>query len=131
MGTGECRKMASNLVNVSPVEDPSPYRPEMHRSVQLLNSSSMFEVTAEFPMFALILHSEASRCPSARAQVIDVGRNNQPSRATSSPTNSGANFSRRATYSISSLITPRAHNAFESNSVRILSLRLAIHSARG
>ena len=67
----------------------------------------MLEVTAELPILELILHFEATPMPIGSRLVwwILAGMIMRP-RATSSRTSSGASFSRRATYSISSVTMP-------------------------
>jgi hypothetical protein len=109
MGTGDAPMMAFRMAGMSPPVERSmtvsaPYLTE-ERSFS--SSSSIFEVTAELPMLELILHLEATpmHMGSRFWWFTFAGMIIRP-RATSERTNSGAMFSRRATYSISSVITP-------------------------
>ena len=79
--------------------------PYFTESRSLATSSSMLEVTAEFPMLELILHCDATpmHIGSRLTWLMLAGMIMRP-RATSARISSGATFSRRATYSISPVI---------------------------
>src|SRR6266404_5704437 len=96
----------------------------------------MFDVTALLPMLALILHNEAMPIAigSSSGWLTFAGMIMRP-RATSSRTKVGSRRSRRATYSISSVITPARAKCicekFWSPACAARSRRRASHSARG
>ena len=109
MGTGEASMMAWRMRGMSPPVERSitvsaPYFTEYS---SFSSSSSISDVTAELPMLALILHLDATpmHIGSRLVWLILAGMIMRP-RATSARISSGDRFSRRATYSISPVMTP-------------------------
>lgn len=110
IGTGELRRTHSRVVwMLRPVErSMTVSAPHLVAQVILSTSSSMEEVTAEFPMLAFTF--TRNRLPmiigSISGWLTLVSRTARPA-AISSRTTSGSTFSLIATYSISGVISPR------------------------
>ncbi len=110
MGTGELRSTHSRVVwMLRPVDrSMTVSAPQRVAHVILSTSSSMEEVTAELPMFALTF--TRNRLPmiigSISGWLTLAGSTARPA-AISSRTISGETFSRSATNSISGVISPR------------------------
>ena len=109
MGTGEFRRIHSRVSWMfRPVErSMTVSAPQRVAQVIFSTSSSMVDVTAEFPMLALILtrNFRPIAIGSDSGWLMLAGRIARP-RATSSRTSSGATPSRIATNSISRVISP-------------------------
>src|SRR5271170_1214875 len=138
MGTGEWRRMVSRISGILPPVERSitVSAPCWMAMCSLRSSSSMLEVTAELPMLALTLHFVAMPMPmgSSSGWLMFAGMMRRPA-AISSRTSSAEMLSRRATYSISSVILLRRAKCIcdmlESRVRAASALRFTIHSARG
>ena len=110
MGTGEASMMALRMRGMSPPVERSitVSAPYFTAYCSLASSSSIFEVVAELPMLALILHFDSTPMHiGSRLVVIDVGGDDHAA-ARDFVANQlrGVRPSRCATYSISPVIVP-------------------------
>ena len=110
MGTGELRTIHSRVVWMSAPVDRSitVSAPHLVAQVSFSTSSAIDDVTAELPMLALIFTRKLRPMTmgSDSGWLTLAGRMARP-RAISSRTCSGVQLSRRATNSISGVISPR------------------------
>jgi hypothetical protein len=109
MGTGEWRMIASRIIGISPPVERSitVSAPKCTAVCSLRNSSSTFELSAELPMLALILHrlSTPIAIGSSSGWLMFAGMIIVPL-AISDRTSSGETFSLCATKAISSVTMP-------------------------
>ena len=108
-GMGLARMMASRIAGMLPPVERSitVSAPWVRQSLSFSSSCAMSEVTAELPMFALILQVAAMPMPSGSSSgwFRLAGMTIRP-RATSARTSSAGSRSRAATRDISSVTVP-------------------------
>src|SRR5271170_7358818 len=138
IGTGLWRRIASRISGIFPPVERSitVSAPKLTAVCSLSSSSRIFDVTAELPILALILHLVATPIPigSSSGWLMLAGMISRPA-AISSRISATGSFSRSATKAISSVTWPRRAKCICDmllSPVRAASsFRFTIHSARG